>query len=123
MLGQRQILQRPPLGTPGCTIMLFTVLLRCYHNQDFGASNTSPISRHAIECIGTQFVDDTDLYAFRLCVRSSHDVFLEIQKSMTMWGNLLCSSGGALKPEKCYRYNVDHACNEFSVWDYAEMVN
>ena len=41
--------------------MIFAVLIRCYYNQGFGASITSLISRHVIECIGTQFVDDTDL--------------------------------------------------------------
>ena len=28
-----------------------------------------------------------------------------------------------LKLEKSYWYNVDYVCNEFGVWDYAEMVN
>ena len=32
-------------------------------------------------------------------------------------------TGGALKLEKSYSYNVDYVCNEFGAWDYAEMMN
>ena len=102
-------------AAPGCTTILFVVLLHCYYHQSFGALITSHISRHAIECIGTQLVDNTDLCAFLPWLRSSYDVYLEMEKSVTMWGNLLCLSGGVLKPEKCYRYNVDYMCNHLGV--------
>ena len=50
-------------------------------------------------------------------------MFREIQTSVLVWGNLLCVSGGALKPEKCYWYSVNYKCDQFGVWDYAEIVN
>ena len=93
--------------------MLFAVLLRCYYHQGFGASITSPISRHVIECIGAQFVDDMNLYTYLPWLRSSHEVYLEMEKSVRMWCNLLCSTGGAIEPEKSYWYNVDYVCNKF----------
>ena len=96
----------------GCPTMIFAVLIRCYYNQGFGASITSLISRHVIECIGTQFVDDTDLYTYLPWLRSSYEVHLEMQKSVTIWGL-----------EKSYLYNINYMHNKFSVWDYAEMAN
>ena len=82
--------------------MLFAVLLRCYLHEGMGARITSPISRHIIECFSTQFVDDSDLYVWLPGQKGALEVFREMQASVLMWGNLLCVSGGALKPEKCY---------------------
>jgi len=43
-----------------------------------------------------------------------------MQASMLCWGNLLCSTGGALKREKCYWYMVDYECTD-GEWGYAPM--
>lgn len=110
-------------AAPGCTTMLFAVLLHIYNHQGFGSSIMSPVSRHIIECIGTQFVDDTNLYSTAPALRSSQEVYSDMQQSVTMWGNLLNCSGGAFKPIKSYWYNVDYTCNEWGIWDYAELVN
>ena len=39
-----------------------------------------------------------------------------------MWGDLLCCTGGALKPEKCFWYLVDYECKE-GEWQYTDMVD
>ena len=73
-----------------------------------------------IRCLGTMFVDDTDLYVSLPKLRDSFSVYKEMQSSMLCWGNLLCSTGGALKPEKCYWYMVDYECTD-GEWGYAPM--
>ena len=76
--------------------------MRCYYNEGFGASITSPISGHIIECIGTLFVDNTDLYVWLPELKTAEEVWEEMQDSVLIWGELLNVSGGGLKPEKCY---------------------
>jgi hypothetical protein len=53
---------------------------------------------------------------------SATDLWREMQDSSYTWSELLNSSGGALKPVKCFGYLVDY---EFNVgeWRYKEMVD
>ena len=43
----------------------------------------------------------------------------ELQQSVTAWGDLLISTGGALNPSKCYGYMVDYVCIDRE-WQYAQ---
>ena len=100
--------------------MLSSVLMYCYHNEGFGSSILSPMSLTLIESLGTMFVDDTDIFVSLPELRDSFSVYKEMQASMLCWGNLLCSTWGALKPEKCYWYIVDCECTDGN-WGYAPM--
>jgi len=39
---------------------------------------------------------------------------------LTQWSTLLNSTGGALKPEKCFWYMLDYTCKDRE-WSYAEI--
>ena len=82
--------------------MLESVIMRCYRHQGFGASIILPMCGYIIDCIGTSFVDDNDLYAWLPALKTSGEVWQMIQSSVNEWGGFLISTGGALKPEKCY---------------------
>ena len=110
-------------AAPACWTMLASVLFHCYTRQGFGSEMLSPLSGTLISFIGTLFVDDTDLVVYLPELKDSASVFREMQESVSEWGHLLCSTGGALKPEKCYWYMIDYECNEFGIWNYAACVN
>lgn len=95
-------------AAPGCWTMLAAVLMRCYANEGFGAEILSPISGHLIAFMGTIFVDDADLVTMGLGLKDAIIVWEEMQESLYMWGDLLCCTGEALKPETCFWYLVDY---------------
>ena len=107
-------------AAPACWLMLSSVLMHCYEREGHGSSVLSPMSMTLIEFLGSMFVDDTDIVVSLPELRDSLAVYNEMQSSMTCWGSLLCSTGGALKPEKCYWYMIDYECVE-GEWDYAPM--
>ena len=49
---------------PACWTMLAAVLMHCYKRKGFGAKILSTMSAVLIECLGTIFVDDTDLFIY-----------------------------------------------------------
>ena len=109
-------------AAPACWTMLSAVLMHCYRLEGFGARLLSPISRLLIEFMGTIFVDDTDLVIMDPTLKSSIAVYEEMQRSLYMWGDLLTSTGGALKPEKCFWYLVDYEFKD-GEWIYTDTVD
>lgn len=55
-------------------------------------------------------------------LKSSIAVYEEMQRSLYMWGDLLTSTGGALKPEKCFWYLVDYEFKD-GEWIYTDTVD
>ena len=102
--------------------MIAAVLMHCYKKESFGSQITSPISKTLTTFMGNMFVDDTNLDVIGPVWRNSRAVYQEVQESTYMWGDLLCCTGGALKPEKCFWYLVDYECKE-GEWQYTDMVN
>ena len=107
-------------AAPTCWVMLSLVLIHCYHNEGYGSSILSPMSLTLIGCLGTIFVDNTDIFVSLPELRDSFSVYKEMQASMLCWGNLLCSTGGARKPERCYWYMGDYECTD-GEWGYAPI--
>ena len=97
--------------------MLCSVLMHCYLRRGHGARFTSSISKKVRKAIGTLFVDDTDLHIFNKAFKTSEEVFKEMQKSTDTWCELLNSTGGSAKPEKCAWWLVDYK-NIDGVWSY-----
>ena len=58
------------------------------------------------------FVDDTDLNMMGDNLQTSEQVFLEMQESLYMRGDLLLYTGEALKPDNCFLYLVEYECEE-----------
>lgn len=98
----QRLLQRLCQGNgaaPACWLMPSSVLMHCYKREGYGSKGISPLSGTLINCLGTMFMDDTDIFASLTELRESFSVYKEIQSSMFCWGNP-CSTGGALKLEK-----------------------
>ena len=72
---------------------------------------------------GANFVDDTDLFVWLPELCTAEEVWQEMQASVDEWGMLLAATGGALKPEKCYWYNVSYVWDDRGAWSYASNVN
>jgi hypothetical protein len=71
--------------------------------------------------MGALFVDDTYLYTWREGILDSGELWCQAQLELEHWSCLLNTTGGALKPEKCFWYLLDYACKE-GEWTYAELV-
>ena len=102
--------------------MIAAVPMHWYEGKGFDAQITSPISNVLTKFMSTIFVDDTDLNIMGPHWQDARAVYQEMQESTYMWGNILCCTGGALKPEKCFWYLVDYECKE-GVWQYTDMVD
>lgn len=66
--------------------------------------------------MGVLYVNDTDLYIMRECLRSPYNLWQESQGALTAWGKLLIATGGMLKPEKCFFYMVDYEFVSVGSW-------
>ncbi len=108
-------------AAPAAWLMLSSVLVTVYKNLGFGSTVESPMTRVWLENMGVLFVDDTDLFIMNECVKSGYDVWEESQGALTAWGKLLISTGGMLKPEKCFCYMVDYDWGEDGSWSYVDV--
>ena len=55
--------------------MLESVIMKCYWHQGFGASIILPMRGYIIDCIGTSFVENTDLYAWLPALKTLGEVW------------------------------------------------
>jgi hypothetical protein len=75
-----------------------------------------------LDIMGVLYVDyDTDLFILNDFAKSQLDVHAESQSALSAWGKLLISTGGVLKPEKCFYYMVDYDWQADGSWDYCSM--
>ena len=68
-------------------------------------------------------MDDINLYVWLPELKTLEAVWREMQASVDEWGRLLIATGGALKPEKCYWYNVDYVWDDKGAWHYASTIH
>ena len=59
----------------------------CY-DQGYGAGILLPMLGLVIDCMGIVFFNDTDHFYYFPELKYLHSVFLEIQESLLMWGNI-----------------------------------
>ena len=102
-----------------CWLMISSLLMHCYHRKGWGASLISPMSRTLIHFLGEIYVDDTDLIVMNPRYFSADDLWDDLQDSITGWGKLLISTGGALNPSKCSWYMTDYECSD-GEWSYVD---
>ena len=84
-------------AAPACWAMLCAVIMRCYFHQGFGARIVSPVTGHIIECLGTNFVDNTNLCVWAPELKILVDVWKEMHALVNKWCMLSAATGGALK--------------------------
>ena len=82
---------------------------------------SSPISKIGFDVMGVLFVYDCDLFIMSDEMKEARQVWAQAQEATTAWGNLLISTGGILKPPKCFSYMVDYEW-EAGEWKYADLV-
>ena len=97
-------------AAPACWTMLSSILIHCYKSAGYGVELIMPLTREILRVLGNMYVDDTNLYTMAQRLKTSEDVFTEMQAGLTCWSELLNSTGGAHKPEKCWWYPIHYEC-------------
>ena len=110
-------------SAPASWLQLSSMIVGAYKALGYGATILDPISRAIDYSIGCLFVDDTDLYVWKDGLRSAEDLWEETQASTNAWSSLLCATGGAPKPRKCYTYLIDYTYDEVEGWVYADTTS
>ncbi len=108
-------------AAPPSWIQLSAVMVNVFKQLNLGAMVRDPITAKIIHSMGTLFVDNTDLYTWREDILDPGELWYQAQMDLEHWSCLLNAAGGALKPEKCFRYLINYVCEE-GEWIYAEMV-
>ena len=109
-------------ASPAAWLVLSAILVRAYKSLGFGCKLASPITRTHLDTMGVLYVDDTDLYIMRECLRTPRELWLESQGALTAWGHLLIATGGMLKPDKCFYYLVDFEFQADGSWQAVDIV-
>lgn len=98
----------------GWTVRSLTIL-HAHQKQGHGANFTCPVKHHSKNISSILYVDDTDI--LHMCNKESDMVFA-LQDSMSGWGNLLITTGGALKPPKCFYYLLSNSWDNRGQWAF-----
>jgi hypothetical protein len=105
-------------AAPPSWIQLSAVLVNVYRQLDLGTDLQDPITDIKIHSMGAMYVDDLDLYTWKDEITDPYELMLQSQREVLQWCLLLNTTGGALKPEKCFWYFLDYTC-EGGEWSYA----
>jgi hypothetical protein len=97
-------------AAPPSWVQLSSVLVNVYKQLNLGSMITDPITAEVIHTMGALFVDDTNLYTWLEGTLDPGEVWSQAQLELEHWSHLLNATGGALKPEKCFRYLLDYEC-------------
>ena len=106
---------------PAGWAVISIVILGAHKRKGHGAKFVCPVSLARGELSAILFVDDTDVIHFNM---EKNETALEahanLQESVESWGNLLMTSGGALKPVKCFYYLISFVWDAQGRWRYAK---
>jgi hypothetical protein len=108
-------------AAPLSWIQLSAVMVTVFKQLNLGAIINDPISDELIHSMGALFDDNTDMYTWRKHILDPGELWAQTQTEIKQWSCLLNSTGGALKPEKCWWYILDYTCVE-GKWKYADIV-
>ena len=109
-------------GAPASWLQMSSMIVNAYKTMDYGAAMMDPVTRRLIYSIGCLFVDDTDLYIWKDDLKTGREVWEQTQEEVTLWGNLLIATGGAVKVDKSFWYLLDYECIE-GQWQPMTMVD
>jgi hypothetical protein len=99
-------------AAPLSWLQLSTVLVNAFKQLNLSALIQDPITTEVIHSMGTLFVDDTDLYTWREDILDPGELWGQAQLELEHWSCLVNTTGGALKPEKCFWFFLDYVCEE-----------
>ncbi len=96
------------------------VILRAHGKKGHGATFRCLITRCSANISAILYVDDTDLLHINFDKdEMAEDAHAAIQSSINSWGNLLITTGSALKPKKCF-YSILSFEWVNGVWRYKD---
>jgi hypothetical protein len=102
-------------------IQLSAIMVAKFKQLNHGAIINNPISDVIIHSMGALFVDDIDMYTWRELITDTTILWAQTQIKIAHWSNLLNTTRGALKPEKCFWYLLDYTCTD-GEWSYANII-
>ena len=106
-----------PAGWFGISTLLIDILKQ----EGFGYKQWTLIRKRAVEITCFAFVDDTDIiHACENPSATTDDMLAEAQQALTLWEELLHTTGGALAPEKSYWYLLE-VMYQNGRWKYASQ--
>ena len=90
-------------AAPAGWCVISITILWCHKRKGYGAKFLAPISLRKSDLTAILFVDNTDLpHLIMETIESIDETFEGLQDSVHNWGKLLITTGGALKPQKCF---------------------
>jgi hypothetical protein len=90
-----------------------------------GCFKTDPILLEEIHSAGALLIDNAALYTGDNKqpepnkLTNPAELWLQTQRNLDQWSDLLQASGGALKPKKCFWYSLDYKCKA-GIWSYVD---
>lgn len=96
-------------AAPAAWTAISTVMLSAYKSKGYGAHFLTAWSGIVLSIAALLYVDDKDL--LHMCpssVTSENAFCQQVQDATYYWASLLQSTGGDLKPEKCYWYLLSY---------------
>ncbi len=88
-----------PAGWAVISIMIF----RAHGKKGHGATFLCPITCCSAKISAILYIDNTDLLHINFNKdKTAKDAHAAIQSSTNSWGDILITTGGTLKPEKCF---------------------
>ena len=109
-------------ASPAGWTVVSIVILGAHKEEGHGASFICPVSQTRKDLACILYVDDNDLLHLQEDETSTmSDAQEALQASVSSWGNLLISTGGALKPQKCFYYVIGYEWDRNGNWKYSEL--
>jgi hypothetical protein len=109
-------------AAPPSWIQLSAVLVNVFKQLNLGTFIRDPITAEMIRSMGALFVNDTGLYTWRENLLDPGELWCQAQLELEQWNCLLNATRGALKPKKCFWYQLDYKCKD-GEWAYAEITH
>jgi hypothetical protein len=108
-------------AAPPSWIQLSAIIVTVFKQLNLGAIINDPISDAIIHSMAALFVDDTNMYTWREYIVDPGELWAQTQIKIKQWSCLLNTTGGALKPEKCFWYLLDQTYSD-GKWSYTGSV-
>jgi uncharacterized protein (UPF0332 family) len=108
-------------ASPAGWAVVSICIILAHKKKGHGAHFLCPIMKLKSHIAGMIYVDDTDLIHFQMEeTEDALDAFFGIQKAVTNWGKLLLTSGGPLKPSKCFFHLISFFWKPDGTWYYTK---
>ena len=104
---------------PGVWACVSSPLFEALRHDGYGIQTQAPISLVLLNITGFSFVDDADLVQSMGDLQSEQELFEKAQMQLTVWEQLLRTTGGAISPEKSDWVFIRYKWNK-GRWSYTK---